>query len=133
MLNVLSSLEMLAGSATCQNATDEDIREVRRLHDQMLAFCKIRNRLQYFKLNQEIHFRLISLSGNESLSLVHVILQSRMKRIRFIGDQNDDTWSAAVTDHEEMMAVLEARDESGLSAAMVDHLERSGDRIKDAI
>ena len=113
--------------------TDEDIREVRRLHDRMLAFYKNRNRLRYFKLNQEIHSRLISLSGNELLSLVHVILQSRMKRIRFIGDQNDDTWSAAVADHEEMMAALEARNGSGLSAAMVDHPERSWDRIKDAI
>jgi DNA-binding GntR family transcriptional regulator len=89
--------------------------------------------LRYFKRNQQIHSALISLSGNESLALVHDILQSRMKRIRFLDDQRDETWSAAVTDHEEMIQALEARDGSRLSAAMVDHLSKTWDRVKIAI
>lgn len=133
MLTVLMSLERMAGEMTCQNATDEDVREVRRLHDEMLSFYKVRDRLQYFKRNQQIHSLLISLTGNESLALVHEILQSRMKRIRFIGDQREESWSAALTDHEEMMQALEARDGKRLSAAMVDHLERTWERIKNAI
>ena len=95
---------------TCQAASDADIREVRRLHNEMLKLYQARNRLQYFKLNQQIHSALISLSGNDSLALVHDILQSRMKRIRYIGDQTDDSWSSAVQDHEEMIDALEARD-----------------------
>ena len=38
MLSVLSALERLAGTLTCQQATDEDIQEIRRLHDEMLSF-----------------------------------------------------------------------------------------------
>jgi len=129
MLCVLSSLENLAGPMTCLNASAEDIREVRRLHEEMLTFYAARNRLQYFKRNQQIHSLLISLSGNESLALVHDILQSRMKRIRFIGDQKDESWSAAVCEHEEMVAALEARDGQRLSSAMVGHLAGSWERI----
>lgn len=133
MLNVLSSLEKLAGPMTCRNASDEEIRQVRRLHDEMLDFYAARDRLQYFKRNQQIHSALISLSGNESLALVHDILQSRMKRIRFIGDQKDVSWSAAVDEHEEMIAALEARDGPRLSSAMVDHLAQSWERIRGEI
>ena len=83
--------------------------------------------------DQQIHSRLIELSGNESLALVHDILQARLKRIRYIGDQNPDTWSAAVADHEEMIAALEARDGARLSAALVEHLASTWDRVKDEI
>ena len=133
MLGVLSALENLAGPMTCQNASDEDIGEVRRLHDEMLGFYAARNRLQYFKRNQQIHSLLISLSGNESLALVHDILQSRMKRIRYIGDQKDESWSAAVREHEEMISALEARDGARLSSAMVGHLAGSWERIHSEI
>lgn len=133
MLTVLILLEQMAGTMTCANATDDDIREVRRLHDEMLTFYATHDRLQYFKRNQQIHSLLISLTGNEALAMVHEILQSRMKRIRFLGDQREETWSAALTDHEEMMQALEARDGKRLSAAMVDHLERTWERIKNAM
>ena len=133
MLDVLSHLEAMAGPLTCQNATDEEIREVRSLHDQMLEFYKTRERLPYFKLNQQIHSLLISLAGNESLCLVHDILQTRMKRIRFIGDQKEESLLAAVRDHEEMMEALEARDGARLSAALVNHLQGTWERIKNAI
>ncbi|SDG65700.1 GntR family transcriptional regulator [Propionivibrio dicarboxylicus] len=133
MLEVLSSLEHLAGTLTCQNASDAQIGAVRTLHDEMLAFYRSGDRLQYFKKNQQIHSALIVLAGNASLAMVHDILQSKMRRIRYLGDQNDDTWSGAVADHEEMIAALEARDGPRLSAALVDHLTRTWDRVKDAI
>lgn len=133
MLDVLSQLEAMAGPLTCQNATDEEIREIRCLHDEMLAFYSKRDRLPYFKLNQQIHSLMISLAGNESLCLVHDILQTRMKRIRFIGDQKEESWLAAIRDHEEMMAALEARDGARLSASMVNHLQGTWERIKNAI
>ena len=133
MLSVLSVLENLAGRLTCQMATDEDIREVRRLHDEMLSFYADGDRLPYFKRNQQIHSLLITLSGNESLALVHDLLQTRLKRIRYIGDRKPDTWSAAVADHEEMITALEARDGEKLSAALVEHLSSTWDRVKDEI
>lgn len=133
MLDVLSHLEAMAGPLICQNASDEDIREVRRLHDEMIGFYERRERLPYFKLNQQIHSLLISLAGNESLSLVHDILQTRMKRIRFIGDRTEVSWKGAMDDHEEMIAALEARDGDRLSAALVNHLKGSWERIKNAI
>lgn len=133
MLAVLSLLEGMAGPLTCEMASDAQILEVRRLHDEMLKYYTERNRLQYFKRNQQIHSLLISLSGNESLSMVHELLQSRMKRVRYLGDQKDESWSAAVEDHEELMAALEARDGKRLAQAMTHHLAQTWDRVEHAI
>ena len=133
MLTVLGSLENLAGPMTCENASDEDIREVRRLHDEMLKYYSAGDRLQYFKRNQQIHTALISLSGNESLALVYDILQSRMKRIRYLGHRTDEQWAAAVADHEDMIGALEARDSQRLASAMVSHVSRTWDRVQNAI
>ena len=133
MLGVLGALEQLAGTLTCLNASDSEIREVRKLHDEMLSFYHSGNRLQYFKKNQQIHAALIALTGNASLAMVHEMLQSRMRRIRYLGDQNDETWAGAVADHEEMITALEARDGEKLSAALVEHLSSTWDRVKDEI
>jgi DNA-binding GntR family transcriptional regulator len=133
MMDVLSHLEQIAAPLTCRNASDEEIDEICRLHDEMLKFYAVRDRLRYFKLNQQIHSRLVVLTGNESLFLVHDILQTRMKRIRYIGDRTEETWAAAVADHEAMMAALKARDGERLSEAMVDHIMGSWERIESAI
>ena len=133
MLSVLGVLENLAGVLTCQKATDAEIQEIRRLHDEMIAFYAAGDSLPYFKRNQQIHALMIAFSGNEALASVHDILQARMKRIRYIGDQKQDTWAAAVADHETMIAALEARDGERLSAALVEHLSSTWERVKDDI
>jgi DNA-binding GntR family transcriptional regulator len=133
MMDVLAHLEQMAGPLTCQNASDEQIHEVRRLHDEMLGFYAARDRLRYFKTNQRIHSMLIALTGNEPLCMVHNILLTRMKRIRYIGDRTEETWADAVADHEEMIAALEARDGQRLSAALADHVMESWERVKSVI
>ena len=133
MLVVLSAMEDLAGKLACQNASDSDIREVRRLHDAMMGYYAVRNRLPYYKLNQEIHSAFIRITGNEALSMVHTQLQARLKRIRFIGNEKPEHWDAAVADHEEMIAALEARDGERLSKALSHHLAETWLRVADSI
>ena len=58
--------------------------------------------LPYFKLNQEFHTRLVGLSRNETLVEVQGGIQARLKRIRFIGNNEPSRWAEAVAEHEEM-------------------------------
>ena len=133
MLTVLGSLEELAGQLACEIGSDAEIEAIRRLHEAMLKYYKKRDRLQYFKCNQQIHAALIALSANESLMLLHGMLQARMKRIRFLGHRTEEQWAAAVADHEEMIEALEARDGKRLVAAMLSHLTRTWERIESAL
>lgn len=133
MLIVLKNLEELAGSLACETATDDDIARVRQLHDEMRACYDVRDRLRYYKLNQAIHTEICRIADNQALSSVQAQLQSRLKRIRFIGHEGPDKWSAAMAEHEEMIVALEARDGETLSKVLGLHLLNAWQRVKDAI
>jgi DNA-binding GntR family transcriptional regulator len=132
-LLVLAHLESLAGQLACRNGSDQDIVQIRKLHDEMMQHYAVRNRLPYFKLNQAIHSAILRATGNEALADVHGILQARLRRIRYIGNDRPDKWAAAVADHEEMIAALEARDGERLASILAAHMDRTWDRVRDSI
>jgi DNA-binding GntR family transcriptional regulator len=133
MLIVLKSLEELAGRLACETATDAEIAGVRQLHDEMRACYNAKDRLRYYKLNQAIHTEICRIADNQALSSVQTQLQSRLKRIRFIGHEGPDKWSAAMAEHEEMIVALEARDGKTLSKVLGLHLLNAWQRVKDAV
>jgi len=133
MLDVLRALETLASRLACRNATDAQIAALRRTHDEMIAFYEAGNRLDYYWRNQAIHAGLADLSGNALLATMHATIQARMKRIRFIGNEDPGGWTAAVAEHREMIAALEARDEAKLAAVVARHLDETWKRVANKL
>ena len=132
-LIVLGSLEGLAGRLACANALDAEIREVQQLHDRMMDMYEKRDRLPYFKLNQAIHSAILRLTKNEALVSVHGVLQARLKRIRYIGNEGPEKWAGAVADHEEIINALEAQDAERLSTILTSHMDKTWERVRNAI
>jgi len=130
MLDVLAALEAFAGRLACREATDGEIAEVRGLHDRMKERYSVRDRLEYFKLNQKIHSAIQRLSGNAALEAAHASIQSRLKRIRYIGNQEPQKWQDAMDEHETMIRSLEARDGEALAQVLTLHMEHTWDRVK---
>lgn len=133
MLEVLSHLEGLVGRLVCERATDEDMAGIIALHDRMIALYEAKDRLPYYKLNQEFHSRMAELSGNDTLQEMQTNIQARLKRIRFIGNNTPPNWADAVSEHEEMAGALKLRDGARLSEVMTRHLTRTWDRVRDSI
>jgi len=133
MIEVIRTLEQFAGTRACQLATNNGIGAIRDLHDEMLACYRSGDRLRYYKLNQAIHSGIVALADNAALSDVHGMLQTRLKRIRFIGHEGPEKWASAVAEHEEMIAALEARDPDRLSAILGRHLTLAWERVKDSL
>ncbi|BBK44674.1 GntR family transcriptional regulator [Allostella vacuolata] len=132
-LAVLGGLEAQAGRLVCARASDAELAEIRCLHERMMERYAARDRLPYFKLNQEIHSRILAASGNAVLAYVHGILQARLKRIRYIGNEAPDRWAGAVADHEAIMAALDRRDGEAAAAALAAHMEASWERVRDVV
>jgi DNA-binding GntR family transcriptional regulator len=133
MLEVLGQLEKLAGELACTRASDDEVEALVELHERMMACYRERDRMPYYKLNQEFHSRLAELSKNETLKEMQSNIQARLKRIRYIGNQKPDSWDGAVADHEEMVRALKDRDGERLGKAMASHLLKTWDRVKDSI
>jgi DNA-binding GntR family transcriptional regulator len=132
-LIVLANLESLAGQLACLHASDEAIRDIRRMHDEMMQRYAVRNRLSYFKLNQSIHSAILKASGNDPLADVHGVLQARLRRIRYVGNESPEKWAAAVADHEDMIAALETRDGERLAHVLTNHMQSTWDQVRDSI
>jgi len=130
MLEVIRQLEMLAGELACRVASGEGIAHVRTLHDEMARCFAERDRLSYYKLNQAIHTAIVELADNATLAAMQARLQMRLKRIRFIGHEGEENWSAAVREHEAMIEALEARDGARLALVLGEHLGNAWDRVE---
>lgn len=130
MLEVLAEIERLAGKLTIKRATQAELEELLALHDEMMAYYADRDRLPYYKLNQKFHSRLAELSGNETLREVQSNIQARLKRIRFIGNRHEDSWSGAVADHEQMAIAIREKDGEKLGNVLAAHLMATWDRVK---
>ena len=133
MLDVLAALETLAGRLACRHATDDDIARLRAVHDEMMSLYAAGNRLEYYWRNQAIHAGLAALSGNALLASLHQTIAARLKRIRFIGNEEPDKWAGAVAEHEAMIKALEARDDARLADIIRGHLEQTWLRVVDKI
>ncbi|GHA62801.1 GntR family transcriptional regulator [Amylibacter ulvae] len=133
MLEVLGSLEKLAGELACERASDKEVEAMVQLHESMMECYRTQDRMPYYKMNQEFHSRLAELSKNETLQEMQSNIQARLKRIRYIGSQTPESWAGAVADHEEMILALKGRDATRLGQAMVAHLKKTWDRVKDGI
>lgn len=133
MLEVVRMLEQQAGALACRLADDQGIARIRALHDEMLAHYARRDRLAYYKFNQAIHTGIVALADNIALSEVHARLQTRLKRVRFIGHEGAEKWASAVAEHEEMIAALESRDPGQLAEILGRHLRLAWDRVRHDI
>ena len=133
MLDVLVALETLAGRLACAKASDEDVAALRRVHDEMMRYYRGGNRLEYYWRNQAIHAGLAELSGNALLALLHQGISARLRRIRFIGNEERDKWAGAVAEHEAMIDALVARDGARLAGVIERHLEETWRRVVDKL
>ena len=133
ILEVIKSLEQTAARLLCQRASDAEIAALQATHERMMGLYRSGERLAYFKLNQQIHSGIALASGNMVLAHTHEQLQSRIKRIRFIGNEEASRWAGAVAEHEAMNEALIARDADGLSHILGLHLDRTLERVRHAI
>jgi DNA-binding GntR family transcriptional regulator len=133
MLEMIALLEEHAGREACHSASDAEIAAVLALHEQMRGHYERRERPEYFRLNQEIHNAIVRAAGNPTLAMLHGILRTRMRRLRYIGNQAPDNWSAAMAEHEAFIDALRARDGARLGRLMHEHLANTWPRIKSAV
>jgi DNA-binding GntR family transcriptional regulator len=128
MLAMIALLEQHAGREAVK-APEDEIAAILALHERMHAHFERRERPEYFALNQQIHNAIIEAAHNSTLAMLHGVVRTRMRRIRYIGNHKPENWGAAMAEHEEMIAALGARDGERLAAAMHAHLANTWPRV----
>jgi DNA-binding GntR family transcriptional regulator len=62
----------------------------------------------YRELNRAVHEAIFEAADNKTLSETYNMLQARLSSLLVISPKSPRQWAAAVDDHEQMLAALEA-------------------------
>lgn len=130
---VMGALEALSGELACRHISDEGVAEVRALHYQMALHHARGERAAYFRLNQEIHEKIMQHAANPTLLQVYRSLAGRIRRARYMANATRDRWDKAVVEHERMLDALDRRDGANLAVMLRDHLLNKLDAVKAAL
>lgn len=126
---ILTVLEALSGELACAQISNEDIKRVRDLHNQMLESYQARDLAGYFRTNQAIHHAILLAARNETLTNSCQALSARMQRARYVANMSEDRWAEAVKEHEQIITALEARNGGQLSAVLVQHMKNKQESV----
>ena len=108
-LDLICAIEGLAAELACLHASDVEIENVARLHEEMRQAHEQGDREKYFHLNQGIHLAIVDSAGNASISRVYRSESIRIHRARYAGNLNEDRWDRAVFEHEQMLDAFRNR------------------------
>ncbi len=133
ILPIMASLEGLGGRLAAMHMDQSKIAQVRKIHNQMISHYKNNEVAEYFETNRLIHELITEGSGNQTLVDTINSLSAKVRRARFTAQMTKESWAKAVSEHEEMIAALEAQDPDRLEAILVQHVETKRATILGAI
>lgn len=122
MLEVIAGLEANAAWLACGRISTAEIEAIKKLHATMLAAYARRDEAAYFRSNREIHEALMAAARNATLSSLYANLSGRIQRFRYSAHKTEAQWKRAVDEHDQMIALIEARDGETLAKLMRLHI-----------
>lgn len=128
---VMGALEALSGELACARISDDEIRHIRDLHEDMVHHYKAGRLADYFRVNQEIHEAILSAADNTTLAALYRSLASRVRQARYLANMSQSRWDEAVEEHEQILDALEQRDGRKLAAILKKHLGNKMDTVRD--
>ncbi len=128
---VMGALEALSGELACKNITDDEIAQVRALHERMFEHYKARTLEGYFKLNQQIHETILAGARNATLTVQYRTLAARVRRGRYMANMTRERWDQAMKEHEDILESLEARDGARLAVILREHMEKTSVTLRE--
>jgi DNA-binding GntR family transcriptional regulator len=120
---VMGALEGLAGEMACARLSNAGIARIKGLHQKLEKTYGAQDRAGFFEVNQNIHEEIMIGAENQTLSAQFQSLAIRIRQARYLAPVSAEQWALTFSEHEEMIACLEARDGPGLARVLRTHLE----------
>lgn len=121
---VRSVLEGFAGRLAAENITEEELEELERLLEQMIAAAESHDYERRGELNKMFHMALIEASHNSLL--VNICQNVRLGSWSTITSKNTKMDPNRIaTRHRKMLELLRKRDADGIEGALREHIKES--------
>lgn len=120
---IMGTLEGLSGEMACISISDQQIADIRKIHEEMVGHFKAGELAEYFRANQMIHEAILEAANNPTLRTMYRTLAARIRRARYLANMTDERWVEAMDEHEQILQALEAREGEKLAAILRQHLK----------
>ncbi|WP_157267255.1 GntR family transcriptional regulator [Azohydromonas aeria] len=119
--HLLGVLESDAAADVARRASDAELAELGKLHEQLEA--QVQQRDAFFATNEEFHARLLQISGNRWRSQIVVDLRKVMKLNRHHSLFRQGRVEESLAEHRALVRALQARDAEKAQALMRQHFD----------
>jgi DNA-binding GntR family transcriptional regulator len=119
---VMAVLEGRCAYEAAQKATPADIKELKRLHEQLERHAAARQIEAYYRANHVFHSKVQALAANRWLDRATNELRRFMRLLRGRQLQQPGRLERSIGEHRALMAALEAKDAARAERLMHDHL-----------
>ena len=133
LFSITGALEGLAGEQACMRVEDDELVVLQGLHDQMLESFRRRDLQPYYTLNRQIHEGIVRAAHNSVLKTQYLVVNARIRQIRFTTPMTEEIWIRAMAEHEGMMNALQRRDSVAMSSSLKTHLKHKSEDILKAM
>lgn len=122
LIDVVSTIEGLAGELAAARISEEAVAEVGLLHYQMMLHHTRDELPAYFEANKAFHRRIIELSQNSVLIWVWELLALRVDRARYTSNLWPARWEKAIGEHQLILDALTAKDPLRTGQVLREHV-----------
>ncbi|MDP4023177.1 GntR family transcriptional regulator [Methylobacterium sp. NEAU 140] len=122
MMEVIAGLEATAGDLACRSISDAEIAAIQADHDAMVVAWRAGDEAGYFSNNRRIHEAIMAAARNAILGGLYQSLSGRIQRSRYRAHQTPEQWARAMSEHEQMIVLLRARDGAALAHLLREHI-----------
>jgi DNA-binding GntR family transcriptional regulator len=132
MMEGMGIIEQGCALLACERATSAELELFDERHQALLETYRARDRLRYFQINQDLHAMIVGFARNATCKAIHGDLQAKLKRIRFLGNDQPSVWARAVDEHNAINEALRRRDSDTLVTVLRAHTILTVRRIRDS-
>ncbi len=121
VFHLMAVLEADAAGTVAKTATDNQLKEIEALHQQLEK--SVRDRVKFFTLNEAFHIKLLEVANNRWAGQMVADLRKVMKLNRAQSLLKAGRIEESLAEHAAIMAALEKRDFAAAQVAMRAHIE----------
>jgi DNA-binding GntR family transcriptional regulator len=128
---VRMALESLAAARAAQRVSATQIKQLRRIGEQMRRAVQTAGLTRYSDLNAELHALVRDISGNATSTRVIEQLRAQMVRHQFALSLLPGRPAVSLVQHEKIIRAVTERDPKAAERAMREHLSSVIDTLRD--
>ena len=121
VFHLMAVLEADAAGTVAKTATDNQLKEIEALHQQLEK--SVRDRVKFFTLNEAFHIKLLEVANNRWAGQMVADLRKVMKLNRAQSLLKTGRIEESLAEHAVIMAALKKRDTAAAQGAMCAHIE----------